>query len=428
MTPARNALPLVCLAVASLAEAAWPPPRPIDEARLSAAGLRVARSEHATLVTDVASSPEIDGLAELIDLAVPQWGERFGVRGRRLAAWRLRVYLVDDEARFRSFGLWPDQSSDFPYGLSLGYEVWLRDQATDYYRRHLLLHEATHSFMSTLLGGCGPGWFMEGMAELCGTHSWDPGRRELRLAVIPPSRDAAPDWGRVRLVRDAVAEGRLLPIDAVLKTDNRRVLPAESYAWVWALTTLLDRHPAYRDRFAKLPKLVTRDDFNRRFARAYAGDRRRLDAEWRSFAATLAYGHDVEREAIEFQEGVPLAVGGSRRITVQAARGWQSTGVAVEAGRPYRVEATGRFVINRDPDGTPWPCEANGVTLAYHAGRPVGQLLATVDRGPGAFVESTAVGLAADYAPSTSGTLYLRVNDAPNSLADNEGELSVTIR
>ena len=50
----------------------------------------------------------------------------------------------------------------------MGAELWLHDQPTAYYRRHLLLHEGTHVFMASFLGGCGPGWYMEGTAELFG--------------------------------------------------------------------------------------------------------------------------------------------------------------------------------------------------------------------------------------------------------------------
>ena len=38
-------------------------------------------------------------------------------------------------------------------GVTLGSDMWLHDQPTDYYRRHLLLHEGTHAFMIAFLGG-----------------------------------------------------------------------------------------------------------------------------------------------------------------------------------------------------------------------------------------------------------------------------------
>lgn len=414
--------------LAASAHAEWPEPRPLDASRLAAAGLRVVEAGNATLVTDLPASNEVDELPELIALAAPQWAERFDISRSAARQWRLRVYLVEDEARFRALGLWPEKSPDFLHGLSLGYEVWVRQQSSDYYRRHLLLHEATHSFMATKLGSCGPGWYMEGMAELCGTHAWDDEKNELTLASPPATRDAAPDWGRVRLVRDAADAGRLLPIDAVRKIDNRRLLATEEYAWVWALASFLDGHPGYRERFRKLPKWVNEADFEQRFDRLFRRDRRRLDQEWRLYAATLHYGHDLPREAIAFRDGQSLTPGQRRTATIAADHGWQSTGVAVAAGQAVRITATGQYVIAHEPDGAPWPCEPGGVTLAYQAGRPLGELLATVDAGRGAFVSPKAVGLSGEFTPDAAGTLYLRVNDAPNSLAENEGELRATLR
>lgn len=414
---------VIVLLCDALAFAAWPPPRPLDVDRLAAAGLRVVESERATLVTDSAASPEVDGLPRLIDLGVPQWRERFDAE--RDDAWRLRIYLIEDEARFRSLGLWPDKSPDFQHGLSLGHEVWVRQQTTDYYRRHLLLHEATHSFMSTRLGSCGPGWYMEGMAELCGTHAWRGGK--LQLAAAPATREAAPDWGRVRLVRDAIDDGRLLTVEAVRKIDNRAILPAESYAWVWALCHFLDKQPAYSERFRNAPAWVTSPQFDRRFTRMYAQDRERLEQEWRLFVTTLEYGHDLQREAVDFTPPRSSTEGGSPRIELRADRGWQSTGVRVEPGRAYRITATGRFVIGQDPDGAPWPCEANGITLQYHNGRPLGLLLAAIDAGPGAFTRPIEIGSLATLRPEKAGELVLRVNDSPSRLSDNEGGLLVEI-
>ena len=422
----RGPLLFLCLS-SSVASAAWPAPRMLDKERLAAAGLRIVEAEHTTLVTDFASSPEVDVLPRIVNRALPHWETRFGVKGKQLDGWRLRIYLVENEAKFRALGLWPNQSQEFPHGLSLGYEVWVRRQPTDYYQRHLLLHEATHSFMATLLGSCGPGWYMEAMAELCGTHEWDQRSRDLRMAVMPKSRDAAPHWGRVALIRKAVDEGKSLLIDAVMKIDNRIVLPSESYAWVWALAAFLDQHPTYRDRFRQAPRWVLSENFDQRFRRMYANDRARLDKEWRLFIATLDYGHDIAREAIDFQPGQPLAAGGSQSLEIQANRGWQSTGVAVTAGQPVRITAAGRYVIAHE-DGASWPCEPNGVTLDYHAGRPLGELLATVDGGDGAFIDWQPIGLGVDYQPPATGTLYLRVNDAPNALADNEGTLEVRVQ
>lgn len=407
------------------AAAAWPPLAEVDADRLGRLGLRVVESDHAQLVTDLPPSEAVDRLPDLIDQAVPQWGQRLAVDDKAAARWRMRLCLIREDEMFLLAGLMPEGGRRFPNGLALGYQTWVREQPTDYYRRHLVLHEATHSFMQTLLGGCGPGWHMEGVAELCGTHTLAGG--DLRLAAFPASRDAAPMWGRVRLIRDAVAAGRGRSVGGVRSLTNDRPMDAEEYAWVWALAKLLDTHPRYGDRFRALAGQVRSPDFDERFDAAFEPARKRLEQEWRLFVGTIEYGHEIEREAIAFAEGRPLPTGPPHEIEVRVDRGWQSSGVRVEAGRQYELTASGRFTIAHEPDGAPWPCEPGGVTLDYHRGRPLGQLIAAIDAGPDAFLKTTSIGLGADFRPDRSGTLYLRANDRPNAISENRGSIAVTI-
>ncbi len=430
----RRSVVVLFLFFGGTAQADWPAARSIDPGRLDRAGLRVIASEHCELVTDMAPSPEIDQLPHLIDLALPQWAKRFDVEASQTVDWRMRAYFISDRTKFEALGLMPQGREDFPHGLAVGNEIWIYDQPTDYYRRCLWLHEATHSFMMTTLGSCGPGWYMEGVAELCGAHTWDQPTDTLRLAIMPADKRASPMWGRIKLLRDAAEKGEVATIRAVQKINNRVAMSTHSYAWVWALSYFLDHHPSYHDRFAVMPGWVLSEQFARRFDRAYKQDRKRLDQEWRLFVSTLDYGHDLQREAIAFKEGKPFT-GSKATVSIAAGRGWQSSGVRVEAGHSYRIRGKGRFVIAQEKDGTPWPCEASGVTLAYHRGRPLGELLATIDAGPDAvadartdaFTQFEPIGQESLYTPERSGTLYLRVNDAPNRLAENSGTLEVTI-
>lgn len=150
------------------------------------------------------------------------------------------------------------------------------------------------------------------------------------------------------------------------------------------------------------------------------------------FTANLNYGYDFERMAIDFHAGEPLAVDGAT-IRVAADRGWQPSGVRLEAGKKYRLTASGRYRIGERPG--PWWCEPGGVTIRYNKGQPLGILLAAVhddatavgDAAP-ALVRPVAVGLEAVLAPTQSGTLYLRINEPAGELADNEGELEVRVQ
>jgi hypothetical protein len=321
----------------------------------------------------------------------------------------------------------PEGAADFPDGIFQGREFWLYAQSSDYYQRHLMLHEGTHAFMHSFLGGCGPGWYMEGTAELFGTHRYDERYKQLSLRTMPANRDEVPMWGRMPLIRALVADQEP-PLTALFEIDNqlqRSELRKNAYALCWAAAKFLDSHPRYRARFRKLRSHVTDPDFNDRFLQTYRGQWAEMQAEWLAYIAALDYGYDLERMAIDFRPGRRL----SAPVTVEIAadRGWQSSGVRLEAGKTYRASASGRYVIA--DDGEPWPCEPGGVTIEYHDGRPLGMLLGAIDgaKKGATLADPIEIGLGTTFTPSASGTLYLRVNDLPSKLNDNGGKLSVTI-
>lgn len=440
--------------------------RPIDDARARSAGVRKLTSRHLELYTDLPSDPEVDRLPQVFDQAVRPWSEYFGVRERRARDWKARAFLIKDRTRFDALGLMPAGGNDqFVNGISMGPQLWLYDQPTPYYRRHLLLHEGTHVFMATLLGSCGPGWYMEGTAELMATHHLDEATGKLTLRVMPERREQVPMLGRIKLIEDAREAGRVLPLSSVMKIDNRRQLGNESYAWCWALAKFLDAHPRYSERFRRLRRNVLNPNFNNLFRAAYRDDWNELQLEWEAFVATLDHDYDFERMAIDFQRGTALeGPRRPRRVTIASDRGWQSSDVWLEAGKKYRVTASGRYQIAVEQNNgkrVPWPCEPGGVTIEYHDGRPLGMLVGAVvgeenqgagDKGRGAgsgergsgtraraepaahvrevrsdFAHPMAIGLQHVFTPATSGTFYLRVNDSGGRLGDNRGDVLVVV-
>jgi hypothetical protein len=412
-----------------------------DDARADAAGIRKLSSKRLTLYTDL-SGPEIDRLPAVFDRAFPQLCKYFGVKESDHADWRMTGCLMKDKARFAKAGLLPDNLPPFENGFSWGDVLWLYEQPSDYYRRHLLLHEGVHGFMNTVLGGCGPPWYMEGIAEYLATHRWEGGR--LTLGYMPRNRDEALQWGRIRLVQDAVAEGRPLGLQSLIDFPPRAG-ETELYAWCWAAITLLDRHPRYQQRFRQLAEFVQEPGFNQRFYRLFDADWRELCEEWQLMTATLEYGYDVARSAIDFpkkpKKGSELLfnVHDAQKkssdlffATVAADRGWQNSGLRLEAGVPYRLTAAGRYQVAQEPKI--WWCEPGGVSIRYYRGRPLGILLAAVRPDPppadgdSALLHPTVVGLGTTLAPRQSGTLFLKINDSPGELNDNAGELKVEVR
>jgi len=421
-------LVLCVLAGTLLSAATGAEPAKIPAARLSAAGIRELASQHLTLYTDLPASPVVDQLPKIFDQAVPAWSAYFGVPAARTAEWKVTACLMADRQRFSAAGLLPADLPRFDHAYFRGNRVWIVDQRDDYYRRHLLLHEGTHAFSNAMLGSCGPPWYKEGTAELLGTHALE--KERLTLKLFPADADDVPGWGRVRLIQDAVAAGRRLAVDEVLAFDDRAHEEVEPYAWCWALASFLDGHPRYRERFRQLAAQVGAQDFNQIFHRQFAEDWAPLNEEWQLYVAGLEYGYDHKREAIDFRPGRPLARTGTT-VKVVADRGWQSTGITLDAGRQYHLQATGKYQVVGEPQ--PWLSTPAGVTIRYWKGKPLGALLAavlpdrTVSGGESGFLHPLVVGGRADITPAATGTLYLRVNDSPAELSDNAGTVEVRI-
>jgi len=407
-----------------------------------AADLRTLRGRHLNLVTDLPSSPEVDRLPALFDAAISDWCKLFGVDPADVAPWRVTASLMEDRKHFQAAGLLPADLPSFAHGLAAANEIWLDDQPTDYYRRHLLLHEGVHAWMVNLRGGCGPAWYREGLAELLGTHRIHGSERSgwrAELGVLPDAPTDFPHWGRIRLIRDEVAAGRTRSLDQALALTNEDFTAGDqAYAWAWALATFLHAHPASRDAFQQLPKQIEGAEDSIDLPAQLAKVWPYLRADWATFIAGLDYGYDLPRAATRWSDDAePCSQ--ATTFPVETDRGWQSTGLELLAGQTYDITAKGRYVVRRAPDSmraaefAPWPCEPGGVTIQYWQGRPLGQLLGALQAEPPAadseigLLEPFAIGLGTRITPEKSGVLFLRINESAGQLADNQGQLQVTV-
>jgi hypothetical protein len=403
----------------------------LDDGKIAAAGIRKLASKHLTLYTDVpATVKEVEQLPQLFEIAIPLWAKYFEVDPAKLADWKIVGCLMESKERFQGAGLYTRDLPDFPHGFQKGSQVWLFDQPSDYYRRHLLLHEGTHAFMNRWLGGAGPPWYMEGMAELLGTHEWNG--RELKLGYNPPDKTQVPYWGRVKIIKDEWAEQRGQTLIDIFRYDAQAHIKNEAYGWCWGATAFLNEHPLTREPFQELRK-NTQDrsiEFSRRFIERLKPQWNNIAEDWQLFVIHLDYGYDVARAATIRKPAQPLLPAGAT-VNVAADRLWQSTGISVEAGKSYELTASGKFTLAQKPQ--PWISEPGGVTIEYYGGMPLGVLLAGVSDAvnPGAGLTPLAtphiVGYAGKITPKFSGTLYLCLNDSPAKLADNQGSVNVTI-
>jgi hypothetical protein len=267
------------------------------------------------------------------------------------------------------------------------------------------------------------------MAELIAIHRWSDS--QLALAHAIGHREEVPDWGRVRLLKDAVKAGNTRSLNEVLAIEPLAFRQVDSYAWAWAACEFLSKHPRSADAFKQLPDHVAQnhDTFNRWFRDRLLDVWDDLEFEWQLFLREVDYGFDVAGMAVR-ASGTPQPLTAKRgSFDVQSACGWQTTGVLVRAGEHIRLVAQGEFQIA--DDGTPWISQANGVTLEYHQGRPVGRLLMSVFPSTGT-IEAARHLAVIDVGEETvveipmDGVLALRINDSPAKLRDNRGQLNVT--
>lgn len=426
-TPSAQLLPAVTPDTPNLHEAA--PAPEIDDERVAAHGIRKLQGKHLTLYTDVKSSPAVDELPEVFDQAVPQWRDYFGMPAEKVDRWHVWGYIVQDKEKFRQAGLWPDDLPPIINGFQRGKEFWLFEQPTDYYRRHLMLHEGTHAAMYHWLGSAGPPWYTEGMAEYFGTHRWEDGK--LTTGYTPRTKDDAPGWGRVKLIKDAYADHKALQLTDVLRLPREAHRDNAAYAWSWAAVAFFEGNPKYQGEFRKLRDM--KQPPNAEFSAALLTDLREhagaLQDEWQLFIAHHEYGYDVARNALDVIPARALPPAGAT-VEISAERGWQSTGLVLEAGKSYRLEASGRYQIGQSPKV--WWCEPQGVTIRYHRGKPLGRLLAAVrnDEQPAAvtpLLNPVDIGAAADLTPRDAGTLWLKINEHEAEWSDNHGSLTVRI-
>lgn len=406
--------------------------------RAAAARLDRYTSKHLTLYTDIRGNAAIKELPELFDQAVPQWAAFLDVPAERLANWRMTGFIMSDAMRFRDVGLIPNDLPEFLHAFQSGDQFWVHEQPSNYYRRHLVLHEGTHGVMTKLFGGAGPPWYMEGTAELLGTHQWDG--KTLKLAVIPDSKEKFSYWGRLKIVRTAQQECDIPSMIEIMHYDSQAHLKVEPYAWCWALAVFLDHHTATRQSFRQFAQDGNdqTQKFSSRFYRKHRDRWVALEQQWHGFAADMEYGLSPELTIPRLRGSRPLE--DQMVVVIVANHTWQATGVRLTAGQTVRIQSASRYQVGNTP--SPWWCEPQGITIEYYRHRPLGMLLAALVDDSGAvksdeqlpnkeqdisFLRPLAVGREIEWQAQRSGTLFLKVNESSASLDDNKGILKVTI-
>jgi hypothetical protein len=423
---------LAMLAVGPAAAAADIAVAPL-EATARRAGLRVLASDHLVLATD-RPTREGDGVEDLprfFDEAFLAWCGHYGIDPASVRDWQAFGCLVVDRERFRAAGLLPATIPEFTNGFCDRNRFWMMDQSNPAYRRHLLLHEGVHAFTLTIRGLDAPEWYTEGIAEFLATHRLErgaDGREHVVIAPLPLWPGDVEQLGRIETLRSARRPPALAEVMTAARKGHRDI---SAYAADWAAVTFLARHPAFAGQFAAAERGPLDAEFNARLASQPGWNQALAAREFAFFTSEVDYGWDFARTAVDWSPGRPLVV--PARVTVDAARGWQNTGLSLAQGGRCRIAAGGRVRLEEPRDqaaAVPIESEADGITLRWYRGHPAGRLLAAqwVEQADGrAGFVVLAAGAAAEITAAVAGPVYLTVNDAPRYRADNTGGYTVDL-
>ena len=421
--------------------------------RIKALGFHQFSTSHVELITDLEQAKATRLLTAVEELH-PFLEEYFGPLppARNGGVYHVTGYLMVDRDKFFASGLAQEKQVGSFHGRQIGAEFWLNNQTLDYYRRHLLLHEIIHCYMRHLANNSTfPLWYMEGMAEMIATHcrhedgqsdggttssstelkteNANAGAKKIEFNVMPRIRSRFTGLERIIILQRDIKKNGVRTLGQITSFDARSFRDVEAYAWCWALCRFLDSHPAYQRSFRELAKTLGQLPFDATLNSLYAKQSAEFATEWALFVDGIEHGYDFDRAAINFKPGTPLV--GTVEASVDSARGWQSSGITVQQGTTYSIKSTGQFSIADRPQ--PWISEANGVSIRFINGRPIGQLMGAIQSGNAGVVSDDSMlrefslGNATTFKAETSGTLYLRVNEHWGELADNKGQLQVSI-
>ena len=398
-------------------------------------GLYELVSPRLTLVSDIPFDEELKSWPGLIEQSLEQWQLYFGVDAKQMAGWHVTAVLIGDRDRLSKLGML-DGVPGFDEGYQFGNKIYLREQPTVYYRRHLFLHEATHWIMWQLYGGGGSPWFMEGMAEMNGTHALQNG--VLKLGVIPSSREKVSGWGRLRLIDETLNRGVAPSMSEILAFGNDRENHEIRYSWSWAATLFFTNHPKYGPILKRLynNKLDYSDSLSLAFKKQLAADWKDVQIDWNGFVSDLDFGYDLERSRVVRQmvsASKKNSNGALASYEIATDRGWQSTGVVVGAGKTVRIACSGDYVLRKsaDRDQENWLVGPHGITYRYYRENPLGCVIASVvsveDKEQTKRWETIRVGGEAILTSVKAGELFLKINEPSSGLWDNLGNVSVEI-
>ncbi|MFO0426596.1 MAG: hypothetical protein ACK526_08520 [Planctomyces sp.] len=426
-----------------------------DPQKLRQLGIRTITSQRLVLHTDVPEE-QCQGLAELADQLFETLERQLGplMPAEDGSEFQVTGFLINAKERFAEAGLLPPEEFPIRHGRHLGYRFWLMNQETDYYRRHLLLHEFTHCFMNCEYGMTDiPAlWYTEGIAEYYATHQLpepsepEPSQTVPLFGILPSKVERFPGWGRISEIRRSFdgtpsSEGLdagFTPLSTVLNPPGNRLIEDRQYAHAWALVWLINHHPDYRKIFQPLRSLRSGQQFTAELKKIPDSVWHTLAIDWLLTQDSLIEGFDIERsfpdrpvENLRRGNAAPsktidTEVGEGRSLMVHADRGWQFSGLRLKSDQKISLTSSGQFQIGKT--SRPWISEPQGITLRYHRGRPLGELVGILVAEDGSSASRRIpIGSGTEVYIPFDAELWLQLNESAAERENNQGAVTVEL-
>ena len=262
-------------------------------------------------------------------------------------------------------------------------------------------HEAVHAYCYQMFGSTGPVWYSEGMAEMG------------RYWASHNDRGVHGDGGSIRFLRQTAP-----PSVKTLTRTGQTSDGWRNYAQRWALCHLLANNPNYGQRFRTLGFSLLGARPGTSFQSYFGTMSREIQFEYDLFLRNLENGYRVDLCAWDWKTRFRrLKTGRTAKSTIDAGRGWQASGISVQAGHSYSVTASGDWQTSTGAEAV----DADGDS------RGVGRLQAVIWNNH-QLTRSSDLGRQATFKPAGDGKLFLRCGDRWGSLHDNTGQLNVRVK
>jgi len=268
-------------------------------------------------------------------------------------------------------------------------------------KHEVVQHEAIHAYCFLTFGSTGPTWYSEGVAELGAYWKADKLEVDISPGVIGYLKNAPP-----KELLAIVAAGQI--------TGDSW----QAYAWRWALCNLLVNNPNYSGRFKALGLGMMTETPGASFEAVYGPVAKEISFEYEQFVEHLDNGYRADLCAWDWRTKVtPIKADKRVKTEVLAARGWQATGVAIEAGVSYDAIAVGK-----------WKLQTKGAEItAGGDSKGDGKLIAAIFNNY-KLSKPFELGEKHRFTAPTGGALVVRCREDFHKIADNDGAIELWIR